>query len=183
MPFKERDVRKMIAEVEATSWHLRECIRVRELTAAHRLERIRRLWMLEEQEVWKREAGFDRIKIIAEMDAQRFRTGFDSEPLYTKLYNPKWPHSPEEHKLDMSIEIGRLRLEILLLQPAPSPHDDYRRNGRLRSVKGWMKPERRMLRLSQRRGKHFFFFKPVSMAAQVRSRSGLLLIYFKQTSG
>ena len=50
MPTKERDVRKMIAEVEATIWRLRECIRVRELAATHRLERIRHLRMLEEQE-------------------------------------------------------------------------------------------------------------------------------------
>ena len=32
---------------------------------------MRRLRMLEEQEAWKREAGFDRIEIIAEMHAQR----------------------------------------------------------------------------------------------------------------
>ena len=66
-------------------------------------------------EGWKREAGFDRIEIIAGMDAQRFRTGFDSEPLYSKLYNPRWPHSPEEHKLDVDVEIERPRFEILLL--------------------------------------------------------------------
>ena len=59
MHVEERDVRKMIAEVGATSWRLRECVRVRELAATQRLERMRRLWMLVEQEVWKREAGFD----------------------------------------------------------------------------------------------------------------------------
>ena len=80
--------------------------------------------MREEKKAWARGAGFDRIKITAEMDAQLFRTGFDSEHLYTKLYNPKWPHPPEEHKLDMHIEIKRLRLEILLSQSAPSPQDD-----------------------------------------------------------
>ena len=89
MPFKERDVRKMIAEVEATNWRRRECIRVREFVGMHRLERMRYLRILEEQEAWKRKAGFDRIKITAEMDAQRFGTGFDSEPFYTKLYNPR----------------------------------------------------------------------------------------------
>ena len=61
MPFKERDVRKMIAEVKATSWRLR--------VATHRLERMRRLRMLEEQGAWKREAGYNGNEIIAEMDA------------------------------------------------------------------------------------------------------------------
>ena len=85
---------------------------------------MRRLRMLEEQEARKREAGFDRIEITAEMDAQRFRTGFDSESLYTKPHNPRWPYSPTEHKLDMNVEIKRLRLKVLLSQPAPSPQDD-----------------------------------------------------------
>ena len=55
--------------------------------------------MLEEQKTWKREAGFDKIETTAEMDAQRFRTGLDSETIILKLYNPKWPNTPEEHKL------------------------------------------------------------------------------------
>ena len=113
----------MIAEVEATSWRLRECIRVRELAATHRFERMRRLRMLEEQEAWKREAGFDQIEIIAEMREQHCLAGFDSKPLYSKVYNSRWPHFPEEHKLDMDVEIERLRLEILLSQLAPSPQD------------------------------------------------------------
>ena len=95
-PNREHDVRQMIAEVEATSWRLRECIRVRELATARRLGRMRRLRMLKEQKAWKREAGFDRIDIAAEMDEQRFRTGLDSEHINTKLYNPRWPHTPEE---------------------------------------------------------------------------------------
>ena len=45
-----RDITKIIAEeVEATSWRLREMIRVRELSATHRLGQMRRLLMLEEQ--------------------------------------------------------------------------------------------------------------------------------------
>ena len=39
MPIEERDVCEIIEEVEATSWHLRECICMRELAATHRLER------------------------------------------------------------------------------------------------------------------------------------------------
>ena len=64
--------------------------------------------MLEEQKVCKREAGFDPIEIPAEMDAQRFRTAFDSEPLYTKLYDPRWPHTPAEYKLKMNVEVEGL---------------------------------------------------------------------------
>ena len=85
LPFKELDVRKMIAEVETTSWLLRECIRVRELAATHRLEQMRRLRMLEEQKAWKRESGFDQIEIIAKMREQYFLAGFDLEPTYSKL--------------------------------------------------------------------------------------------------
>ena len=58
------------------------------------------------------------------MHEQHFLAGFDSEPLYSKLSNPRWRHSPKEHKLDMGVEIERLRLETLLSQPALSPQDD-----------------------------------------------------------
>ena len=95
----------MIVELEATCWCLRECIRVRELAAAHGLERMRRLRMLEEQEAWKREVGFDRIEITAQMDAQRLRADFALEPLYTKLYNPRWPHTPAEYTLEMKVDV------------------------------------------------------------------------------
>ena len=80
MSIQERDVRKMIAEVEATSWRLRECFRVRELAATHPLGQMRRLRMLEEQKAWKREAGFDYIDTAAEVDARRSRTNLVSEP-------------------------------------------------------------------------------------------------------
>ena len=74
------------------------------LAATHRLEQMRRLGMLEEQ------AGFDRIENTTETCEQHFLAienttetcehhflaGFDSEPLYTKLYNPRWPHSRED---------------------------------------------------------------------------------------
>ena len=85
MSIEECNARQMFAE-EATSWRLRECIRVRELAATHRLGRTRRLRMIEDQKASNREAGFDRIGIAAEMDAQRFRTGLDLEPFNTKLY-------------------------------------------------------------------------------------------------
>ena len=81
MSVNEYDVRNIIAEVtmEATSRRLREYIRIRELTATHRLGQMSRLRMLEEQKVWKQEVGFDRIETAAEMDAQRFRTSLVSE--------------------------------------------------------------------------------------------------------
>ena len=53
--------------------------RVRELSATHRLERMRRFRMLEEKEAWEQETGFDWIEIIAQIDAQRLYAGFDSE--------------------------------------------------------------------------------------------------------
>ena len=124
MSFEERDTRKMIAEVETTSWGLHACIRVRELAVKLRLECMRRLRMLEEQEAWKRVAGFDRIEIIAEMDAQHFRIGFDLQPLYTKLYNPRWPHTPAEYTLRMNVDVESLRMKTVLLQPAPLPQED-----------------------------------------------------------
>ena len=52
MTVDECDVRNIIDEVvliEATSQRLRECIRVRELAATHRLGKMCRLRMLEKQ--------------------------------------------------------------------------------------------------------------------------------------
>ena len=49
MSVYERDVRNIITEIDATSWRLRETIRVRELAATHRLGKISCLRMLEEQ--------------------------------------------------------------------------------------------------------------------------------------
>ena len=75
--------------------------------------------MLEEKKAWKREAGFDRIETIAEMREQHFLAGFHSELLYTKPYSPRWPYSPEEHQLEMHVDVARLRMEIVLSQPTP----------------------------------------------------------------
>ena len=73
--------------------------------------------MLEKQKGWKREAGLDRIKITVEMDVLRFRAGFDSEPFYAKLYNPRWSPTPVGYKLKMDVNVEISRMEILLLQP------------------------------------------------------------------
>ena len=53
MTVDERDITKMIAVVEVTSWRLHETIRVRELAVAHRLGQMHRLLMLEEQKAGK----------------------------------------------------------------------------------------------------------------------------------
>ena len=125
MSVDERDIRNIIAEVEATSWRLRETIRVMELAATHRLGQMRRLWMLEEQKAWKREAGFDYIDTAAEMDARRSRTNLVSEPLfYSKMLNPRCPHTHEEFALEMRVDLERLRMEIALSQSGPRPQCD-----------------------------------------------------------
>ena len=124
MSIKEHGVRNMIAELEATWWRLREYTRVKELAASHRLERTRRLCMLEEQEARKREAGFDRIEIIVKIYAQHLRAGFDSESRYTKLYIPRWTHTPAEYTLEMNVDAELLRMEMILSQPAPPPQCD-----------------------------------------------------------
>ena len=74
MTVDQSDDRIIIAEVAATSWRLRETIRVGELAATHRQRQMCRLGMLEEQKAWKREAGFDYIYTAAEMDARRSLT-------------------------------------------------------------------------------------------------------------
>ena len=113
--------------------------------------------MLEEKKAWKREAGFDRTETTAEMDAERLRAGFDPQPFYTELYNPRWPHTPEEYTLEIIIDVERLKVEILLLQPSPPPQCDSPR--RRSSLRDQMNPEYRELRVSQRRGKEFFLFQ------------------------
>ena len=58
------------------------------------------------------------------MDAQRFRTSLVSEPLYSKLSNLRWPHTPDEYTLGMRVDVERLRMEIVLSQRAPPPQCD-----------------------------------------------------------
>ena len=53
------------------------------------------------------------------MDAKRLCTGFDSEPFHTKLYNPRWPHTPAEYTLEMRVDVEILRMKIPLSQPTP----------------------------------------------------------------
>ena len=85
---------KMIAEAEATSWRLRETIRVRELAATHRLGQMRRLLILEEKKAWKQEFDFDRIKMAAEMDEKHFRTSLVSYLSSTGICRIRGAHIP-----------------------------------------------------------------------------------------
>ena len=94
MTVDERDITKMIAEVEATSWRLRETIRVRELAATHPLGQMLHLRMLEEQRAWKREAGSDYIETAAEMDARRSRINLVSEPFFYRNMLIRDAHIP-----------------------------------------------------------------------------------------
>ena len=120
---EERDITKMIAkEVEATSWRLRETIRVRELAVTHRLGQMRRLFMLEEQKTWKQEADFDYIETAAEMDARRSRSNIISETFfYRNMFNPRHQHTPDEFTFEMEVDVELLRTGITLSQPAPQP--------------------------------------------------------------
>ena len=56
------------------------------------------------------------------MDAQRFRTHLVSEPFfYSKMFNLRWPHTPEEITFEMRADVEGLRMEVVLSQPEPSP--------------------------------------------------------------
>ena len=122
---QESDVREIPAEVEAISWRPRGCIRVRELAATHRLRQMRRLRMLKEHKPWKREAGFDNIDTVAEMDARRSRTNLVSEPFfYSKMFNPRWPHTHDKFTLEVRVDVEGLRMEFVLSQLEPPPQCD-----------------------------------------------------------
>ena len=77
--------------------------------------------MLEEQKAWKRELGCDRIETAAEMDEKYFHISPVSEPFFynRNMSNPRRPHTPDEFTLEKKVDVKQLRMEILLLQPAP----------------------------------------------------------------
>ena len=117
---------------------------------------MRGLQLLEKQKTWKREAGFDRIEIIADMREQHLLADFHSESLYTKLDNPRWSYSPEEHKLEMEVDVERLRMEIVLSQPAPPPQYESSPRRLPRSIWGQINSEYRKLGVGPQRGNCFF---------------------------
>ena len=80
--------------------------------------------MLAEHRTWKREFGFDHIETAAEMDAQRFRTSLVSECFfYSNMSNQRRPHTPDEFKLEIKVDVERLGMDIIILQPAPPQCD------------------------------------------------------------
>ena len=81
--------------------------------------------MLEEQKAWKREAGFDYNDTTAEINARRSRTNLVSEPFfYSKMFNPRCPHTHEEFALEMTVDVEELRMEIVLSKSEPPPQSD-----------------------------------------------------------
>ena len=172
----------MIAELAATCWRLRECIRVRELAVMHRLEQMCCLRMLEEYKTWKREAGFDRIEIIVQMDAQRLHAGFDLGPLHSKLYYPRWPHTPAEYTLEMIVDAERLRMKLVLSQSAPPPQCDSspRRSPVVGTGLGEPGVPRAETQSMERKG---IFPLQASLDGFTSLDQEMPLIYFKQTSG
>ena len=123
---KERDFARISEDVEATIWHIRETIRVGELTATHRLGKMRRFLMHEKHKTWKQEFGFDRIETATEMDEKRSRTSTSPVPdlfFYRNMIIPRRPHTPDEFTLEMKVDVEGLRMEIILSQPASSQCD------------------------------------------------------------
>ena len=59
------------------------------------------------------------------MDARRSPSNIVSESFfYTKMFNPRRPHTPDNFTLEMKVNVERLRTEIILSQPAPRPQCD-----------------------------------------------------------
>ena len=127
MTVDEHVITKSISEdVEATIWRIRETIRVGELAATHRLGKMRRLLIHKKHKTWKREFGFDCIETAAEMDEKRYRTSTSPVPdpfFYQNMVIPRRPHTPDQFTLEMEVDVERLRMEIILSQPA-SPQCD-----------------------------------------------------------
>ena len=126
MTIEERDVARMSEDLGTTIWRLRETVRVAKLAATHRLEQVRSLLMHERHKVWKREFGYDRIEMAAEMHEKRSRTSTSpvSNPfLYRNMVIPEHPHTPEEFHLQMKVDDEGLRMETILSQPSPSECD------------------------------------------------------------
>ena len=115
----------MIAEeVEATSWRLRETIRVRKLTTTHRLGQMRRLLYSR-----SRRPGSERPTLTISRQQLKWTPGarvrilFQKFCVYRNMFNPRRPHTLNEFTLEMRVDVEQLRTEIGLLQPAPSQCD------------------------------------------------------------
>ena len=121
MTIRERGFARVSEDVETTIWRLQETVRVMELTATHRLGKMRRLLMHEKHKAWKRESGFDRIETAAEMDEKRSCTSTSPVPnpfFYRNMAIPRRPHTPDEFSLEMKVDVECLQMETILSQPA-----------------------------------------------------------------
>ena len=126
MTLPEYDVRLMLADFSITGRRVRKLIRITKLAAIHTQEKVRRVRMLEKQAAWKREGDFDRIKTVSEMYEETLRhlhAGFDPEPFYTGIYDPRRSPAPEEFTLDVRVEMECLRTELLQSKPPPLQYD------------------------------------------------------------
>ena len=126
MTIEERDVARMSEDLGTTIWRLRETVRVAKFAATHRLEQMRSLLMHERHKVWKREFGYDRIEMAAEMDEKRSRTStspVSNTFLYRNMVILEHPHTPEEFHLQMKVDVEGLRMEIILSQLSSSKCD------------------------------------------------------------
>ena len=87
---------------------------------------MRRLLVHEEHKTWKGDIGFDRIEMAAKMDENRSRTSTSPVPdpfFYRNMVIPRHPHTPDEFKLEMKVNVEVLRMKIILSQPAPPQCD------------------------------------------------------------
>ena len=126
MTVEERDFARMSEDLGTTIWRLRETIRVAKLAATHRLGQMRSLLMHEKHKVWKREFGFDRIEMAAEMDEKRSRISTSPVPnpfFYRNMVIPSHSYTPEEFNLQMKVDVEGLRMAIILSQPPSSECD------------------------------------------------------------
>ena len=106
MAFPKCEVCLMVECLAKIHGRVFKLIRVRELATTHRLEQVRSVRILEQRAIWMRKICFDGIEVIAEIHEETLRPllgGFDSEPLYTGLYNPRGAPTPDDFTLDMKV--------------------------------------------------------------------------------
>ena len=88
------------------------------------------------------------------MREHHFLAGFDSKPLYTKLYISGCPHTRAEYRFEVNVEVEGLKMEMVISQPAP-PLQCHLSPRRLPAVgTGWSEPggSRAETQLTERKG-------------------------------
>ena len=96
--------------------------------------------------------------------------------LFTPSFTIRGGPIPDEHKLEMDVDVEKLRKEILLWQPAPSPQCDSSPR-RLPAVGTWLNEPGTPHAESQstERERFYFILFFCTSAEQVWSRSGFCL--------